>query len=40
MLYLLEQHSKSFKILLAIIKINTEGKSFIMKLGPEPTVLQ
>jgi len=29
-----EQHSESFKIWSAIIKINTEGKSLIMKLGP------
>ena len=33
-LYLFEQHSESFKIWSAIIKINTEGKSMIMKLGP------
>ena len=33
-LYLLEQHSESFKSWLAIIRINTEGKSLIMKLGP------
>ena len=33
-LYLLEQHSESFKIWSAIIRINTEGKSLIMKLGP------
>ena len=33
-LYLLEQHSESFKIWLAIIRIKTEGKSLIMKLGP------
>ena len=32
--YLLEQHSESFKIRSAIIRINTEGKSLIMKLGP------
>ena len=32
--YLLEQHSESFEIWSAIIKINTEGKSLIMKLGP------
>ena len=32
-LYLLEQHSESFKTS-AIIRINTEGKSLIMKLGP------
>jgi len=34
-LYLLEQHSVSFKIWSAIIRINTEGKSLIMKLGPD-----
>jgi len=34
-LYLLEQHSESFKIWSAIIRINTEGKSLIMKLGPD-----
>jgi len=33
-LYLLEQHSESFKIWSAIIRINTEGKSLIMNLGP------
>ena len=33
-LYLLEQHNESFKICLAIIRINTEGKSLITKLGP------
>ena len=33
-LYLLEQHRESFKIWSAIIRINTEGKSLIMKLGP------
>jgi len=33
-LYLLEQHSWS-----AIIRINTEGKSLIMKLGPRIQVL-
>ena len=32
-LYYLEQHSESFKIWSAIIRINTEGKSLIMKLG-------
>jgi len=31
--YLLEQHSESFKIWLAITRINTEGKSLIMKLS-------
>jgi len=33
-LYLLEQHSEAFKIWSAIIRINTEGKSSIMNLGP------
>ena len=33
-LYLFEQNSESFKIWSAIIRINTEGKSLIMKLGP------
>ena len=33
-LYLLEKHSESFKIWSAIIRINTEGKCLIMKLGP------
>ena len=33
-LYLLEQHSTSFKIWSPIIRINTEGKSTIMKMGP------
>ena len=33
-LYLLEQHSESFKIWSAIIRINTKGNSSIMKLGP------
>ena len=33
-LYLLGQHSESFKIWSAIIRINTDGKSSIMKLGP------
>ena len=33
-LYLLKQHSVSFKIWSAIIRINTERKSLIMKLGP------
>jgi len=32
-LYLLKQHSESFKMWSAIIRINTEGKSLIMKLG-------
>ena len=29
-LYLFEQHSESFNIWLAILRINTEGKSLIM----------
>ena len=33
-LYLLEQLSESFKIWSAIIRIYTEGKFLIMKLGP------
>jgi len=33
-LYLLDQHSESFNIWSAIIRINTECKSLIMKLGP------
>jgi len=33
-LYLLEQNSESFTIWSAIIRINTEGKSLNMKLGP------
>jgi len=33
-LYLLEEHSVSFKIWAVIIWINTKGKSLIMKLGP------
>ena len=38
-LYLLEQHSESFKIWSAIIRINTEGKSLtFMKLGPDITM--
>jgi len=32
-LYLSEQHNESFKSWSAIIRINTEGKSLIMKLG-------
>jgi len=33
--YLLEQHSKSFKIWSAIIRINTaQGKSLVMQFGP------
>ena len=34
-LYLLEQHSESFKLWSAIIRIHIEGKSLIMKLGPD-----
>ena len=33
-LYLLEQHRESFKNWSAIIRINTEGKSLIMKSNP------
>ena len=33
-LYLLEQHSESYEIWSATIRINTEGKSLNMKLGP------
>jgi len=33
-LYLLEQHRKSYEICSATIRINTEGKSLNMKLGP------
>ena len=33
-LYLLEQHSELYEIWSAIIRINIEGKSLIMKLGP------
>jgi len=33
-LCLLEQHSESFKIW-SSIRINTEGKSWIMRLGPQ-----
>ena len=32
--YLLEKHNKLFKSWSAIIRINTDGKSLIMKLGP------
>ena len=35
-LYLLEQHSESYEIWSAIIRINTGGRSLIMKLGPVP----
>ena len=38
-LYLLEQHSESFKIWSAIIRINTEGKSLIMQLGPDSLII-
>ena len=34
MLYLLAQHIESYGIWSAIIRINTEGKSLNMKLGP------
>jgi len=33
-LYLLEQHSESFKSRSAIIRINAEDKSLIIKLSP------
>ena len=33
-LYLLEQHSESYEIWSATIRINTDGKSLNMKLGP------
>ena len=33
LIYLLEQHSESFNIWSATIRINAEGKSLIMKLG-------
>ena len=33
-LHLLEQHRESFKSWSAIIRINTDGKYLIMKLGP------
>ena len=38
-LYLLKQHSESFKIWSAIIRIKTEGKSLNMKLGPGTFVI-
>ena len=38
-LYLTEQHSKLFKVCSAIIGINTEGKSLIMKSIPGPAIL-
>ena len=34
-LYLLEQHSETFKIWSAITRIYTEGNSLIMKLDPD-----
>jgi len=37
--YLLKQHSESLKIWSAIIRIDTEGKSLIMKLGPDAPYL-
>jgi len=37
--HLLEQHSESYEIWSAIIRINTEGKSLSMKLGPDQSVL-
>jgi len=36
-LYLLKQDSESFKIWSAIIRIDNEGKSLIVKLGPRHT---
>ena len=33
-MHLLKQHSESFKSWSAIIRINTEGISWIVKLGP------
>ena len=39
-LYLLKQHSESFKNWSAIIRINTEGESLIMKLGPRKLTKQ
>ena len=38
-LYLLDQHSESFKIWSAIIRIKTEGKSLIIILGPGTFVI-
>jgi len=38
-LYLLEPHSESIQIGSAFTRINTEGKSMIMKLGPEHMLL-
>jgi len=37
---LLEQHSESYKSWSAIIRINTEGKLLIMKLGPETNFIK
>jgi len=37
---LLEQHSESFQFWSAIIRINTEGKSLIMKFDPGGYLLQ
>jgi len=37
--YLLKQHSESLKIWSAIIRIDTEGQSLIMKLGPDAPYL-
>ena len=39
-LYLFKQHSESFKMCSASIRINTESKSLIMKLGPDITILR
>jgi len=39
-LYLLKQHSESFKMCSASIRINTESKSLIMNLGPDITILR
>jgi len=39
-LYLFEQHSESLKSWSAIIRINTEVKSLIMKLGPGHVTLK
>ena len=39
-LYLLEQHSESFGIWSAITKINTEGKSLIMKSSSNIQVMR
>jgi len=36
-LYLLKQHSESFKIWSAIIRINPVGRSLIIKVGLSPT---